>query len=244
MGQDDRRPALTRAQVREIDRIAIEELGIPSVVLMENAGRGAAEELLAALDGGLLRPPGGARPAALVLCGGGNNAGDGYVVARHLANAGLDARLAETAPPEKLSPDAAVFRRVTVAMGLAHRGVADAAAWASEAAWLGEASLLVDAVLGTGFHGEVREPLAGLLSVAGAWAREGRRPVVALDVPSGLDVDTGDPSNVVLRADLTLTFAAAKVGLERAEARAFTGPVRVVSIGAPPGLVERVRAKG
>ncbi len=110
-------PTLSREQVRELDRIAIEELGLPGVVLMENAGRGAAREVLHAFESRC--GDAGCAPArALILCGAGNNGGDGYVVARHLCDAGVDVTLLETAPPERLSKDAAVFRGVCEAMGI------------------------------------------------------------------------------------------------------------------------------
>lgn len=232
---------MTRAQVRAIDRLATGELGIPSVVLMENAGRGAAEEILAALDEGRLAARGASRPCVLVLCGAGNNAGDGYVVARHLAIAGLAVQLVETVEPERSSEDAAIFRRVACAMGIPHRLVRDASAWERERAELESADLVVDALLGTGFRGELREPLAGIVRAADDFARAGQRSVVALDVPSGLDADTGVASNAVVRAELTLTFAAQKIGLARPEAREYVGELRVIGIGTPPALLERAR---
>lgn len=221
---------LTRAEVRELDRIAIEELGIPGVVLMENAGRGAAEWILAALADGTLAVP---SPRVLVLCGSGNNAGDGFVVARHLHNAGLRCTLGETVASERLSPDAAIFRRVTHAMGLAHPGLAELAAE------LARCELVVDALLGTGFHGALRPPLDALIAAVNSSGR----PVVALDVPSGLDVDTGAGVELCVRAALTVTFVAEKRAFALPDVRAVLGRVEVVSIGVPPELVERVRAR-
>jgi len=229
--------SLSRDQVREVDRIAIEELGLSGPILMENAGRGAAEAVRAAVASGELRTASW-RPPTAVLLGGGNNAGDGYVLARHLSNAGWPVLLVETAPPERLSPDAALFRAVTAAMGLPHRPAPSAAAFEALGEELAACELLVDALLGTGFRGEVREPLAGIIAAANELRAGGRRPLVALDTPSGLDVDSGLPSNATVRADLTLTFVAPKPGF--AAARAWTGRVRCIAIGAPPGLAERV----
>lgn len=231
---------LTRAELRELDRIAIEEYGLPGVVLMENAGRGAAEELLRALEEGRLGTRSRA-PAVLVLCGAGNNGGDGYVLARHLSNAGLPVLLAESAPPERLSPDAAVFRRVCAAMGLERQLVESAQRWRAVEPRFEACELVVDALLGTGFQGALREPLAGLLAAVGAFVGRGKRSVLALDLPSGLDADSGEAAGEILAADLTITFAAKKVCFARPAARPWIGELRVAGIGAPPSLVERVR---
>lgn len=235
-------PALTRAEVRELDRLAIEELGIPGEVLMENAGRGAAEAILrAGAEGRLGRFRGAPGERVAILCGGGNNAGDGYVVARHLDDAELEIVLCETSAPEKLSPDAGVFRAVTRAMGLPHLATPDAAALAAALPELAGVSLVVDALLGTGFQGELRERLGSFLELARKLARREDAAVVALDVPSGLDVDTGAADDRTLHASLTLTFAAPKVGFDLPAARAVTGAIEVISIGAPSSLVGRVR---
>lgn len=230
---------LTREQVRLLDRIAVEELGIPGVVLMENAGRGAAEALLTAVAAGELGPSTSA-PRVLVLCGAGNNGGDGFVIARHLACAGWSVEVGETGGARALTPDAAVFQAVTRAQGLRHHAIEDARAWLALEPSLSGVTILIDALLGTGARGEVRQPLAGLMMAAGAWAEREGCTVVALDSPSGLDVDSGHPAAATLRAALTLTFVAPGPGFETA--RAWTGLVRVIPIGTPPELEERVRA--
>jgi hydroxyethylthiazole kinase-like uncharacterized protein yjeF len=225
-------PVLSRAEVRELDRVCIEELGLPGVVLMETAGRGAAEVILEELA-----PVG----RALVLCGAGNNGGDGYVVARHLAEAGVDVLLLESAAPGGLSPDAAVFRRVAALLGVPVRPVPDGAALTAAVEEGPPADLLVDALLGTGFRGEaLREPAAGLLRAAGEAVRRAGSRVAALDCPSGLDVDTGLHAPEALSADLTCTFAARKPAL--APPVPLAGRVRVVPIGAPRKALGRVLA--
>ena len=224
-------PVLTRAEVRELDRVCIEELGLPGVVLMANAGRGAAEVMLAELD-----PVG----RALVLCGAGNNGGDGYVVARHLVEAGVAVTLVETAAPERLSPDAAVFRQVAAALGVPSVSAPDAGRL-EEAVGDTPHDLLVDALLGTGFTGaQLREPAAGLLRATGALPGLQGARVCALDCPSGLDVDSGQHAPEALQADLTCTFAALKPALTRPGA--LVGQVRVVPIGAPGAALSRVLA--
>ena len=206
---------------------------------MENAGRGAAEALRAAVAAGELGPSANA-PRVLVLCGAGNNGGDGFVIARHLACAGWSVEIGETGGGRALTPDAAVFQGVTRAQGLRHHAIEDAQAWRDLEPSLRGVTFLVDALLGTGATGEVRQPLAGLMGAAGAWAEREGCTVVAVDSPSGLDMDSGHPALATLRAALTLTFVAPRPGFETA--RAWTGLVQVIPIGTPPELEERVRA--
>jgi NAD(P)H-hydrate epimerase len=219
----------TAAQCRELDRVTIERFGVPGLELMEVAGAGAADRIAANLDG-----------RALVLCGGGNNGGDGYVVARHLHARGHDVVVAGTLPAAKLSGDARVNRERVDALGIAVHDLPDVAAWTrSRPAW-GDLARIVDGILGTGFRGPVRADLAGLLEAVDADAT----PVTALDVPSGLDADRGVPWDVAVRAELTLTFAARKVGFDAPGAAAWTGDVVPLPIGAPAeayALVEGLR---
>jgi NAD(P)H-hydrate epimerase len=208
---------LSRARVRELDRRAIEEYGIPGVVLMENAGANASRWILeraASL--------GWSRPSVGIACGGGNNGGDGYVVARHLANAGWDVRIASTVPLDELRGDAAVMARIVSAMGIPCDGLGE------------ERMLLVDALLGTGFEGALKPALAQAIA---AWNAAPARLRIALDLPSGLDADSGRPSEPCARADATLTFAALKPGLLAPAARAFAGEVVLLGIGAPRALL-------
>lgn len=220
---------LTRAQSRELDRRAIEELGIPGCVLMENAGRGAAEAIVAA------RREAGPRRAAIV-CGAGNNGGDGYVVARHLAIRGWTVELAALGDPARLTGDAALNHGICRAMGLAVAVLDEAGPGAAARGWA-RADVLVDAVLGTGFRGELRPAARATIEAMNA----ARGPLaVALDVPSGLDADTGRPSDATFRADLTVTFAAPKVGFLAEEAAPWLGRLVVAGIGTPPALVAGV----
>jgi len=228
--------SLTRAQVREVDRLAIEELGMPGMLLMENAGLGAAHHV------GEVAGERGARVA--VLCGGGNNGGDGYVIARHLANAAFDVLVCECVEPGLLAGDAGLNREIVRRMGIPRLRVTTGEELAAVREELARAGVLVDALLGTGFHGAVRPHLARVIeavNAARARADEGRARVVAIDLPSGLDCDLGEPSNATIRADLTVTFVARKRGFDRPGSQEWTGRVVVVPIGAPPGLAERVR---
>jgi len=209
---------LTRNQAREIDRIAMQEYEIPGIVLMENAARGIAE---VAAD---MVPAGG---TIAIVCGPGNNGGDGFAAARHLANAGRLPRLHLTVPPEKYpaGSDPAVNLEITRAMGIAVRADLE----------LSDAALVLDAVFGTGLQREVRGSFRKVLKAI----RDATRPVLAVDLPSGLDADTGEILGVCVRADVTATMVAPKVGFRTAHGPAQVGRVEVVDIGAPAAILAR-----
>jgi len=214
----------TRAEIRAFDRYAIETLGVPGVVLMENAGRQIAEVARAMLAGR-------AKPRVVILAGPGNNGGDGFVVARHLAMAGIRAEVALLAPREKIVGDADTNLRVLEAMGFQVRVLAGKVETmlGELRPMLAEADLVVDGMLGTGTRGEIREPYA---SVIGA-VNDARRPVLAIDIPSGLDPDTGKPLGPTIRATKTVTLAAVKVGFRKPGAAEYTGEVVLADIGVP-----------
>lgn len=226
---------LTRAQVREVDRRAIEEFGIPGVVLMENAGRNAAEEARAMLvDASNLR-------SAVLLCGGGNNGGDGYVIARHLQNWGLGVSLYATTPLEKLSGDAAINAGIWQKMKGHQRPIETQAQLdAASPAW-SRTGLLIDALLGTGFSGELRPHLAAVIAAANRASTDAGVPILAIDLPSGLDCDNGTPAMPTVRADTTATFVAAKTGFRAPEAKPYLGRVVVCDIGAPKSLITSIQ---
>lgn len=216
-------PTLTTAQVREIDRRAMEEYGLPGIALMENAGRGCAELLSSR----------GVQGPVVVCCGPGNNGGDGFVIARHLELAGCDVRVLLFADPGRLRGDAAVNAQVVQRSGLPLETFATAPAPEVLEARLQPAEWIVDALLGTGSRGEVREPLR---SAVAAINRSGRR-VLAVDLPSGLDADTGRPADPCVRAELTATFVAWKRGFSAPAAQPCLGEVVVVGIGVPRRLL-------
>ncbi len=226
--------SLTCAQARELDRLALEEFGLTGLVLMENAGGGAARLALAHW----IRAA-GARVE--IACGPGNNGGDGWVVARHLANAGCDVHVAAFVPLAALRGDSAVNAHAAVRMEIAHAVVVDDVGVGAAAARWARADLVVDALLGTGAHGAPRGLVGrGIAELSRIPA--GASPfVLALDVPSGLDADTGERAGPCVRADATATFGAAKVGFSAAGAVAWTGDVHVVDLGVPRSLFERVR---
>jgi NAD(P)H-hydrate epimerase len=225
---------LSRDEVRGIDARAARELGMPTLILMENAGRGAAA---------CLRESGVATSArGLILCGPGNNGGDGGVVARHLDLWGYPVRVAWFAAADRLRGDAAVQFQILARSGF------DQTCWDDEAsvtperldALLAGADWLVDALLGTG----LTRPVEGTLrTVIEAMNRSGK-PVFALDLPSGLDADTGRPLGVAVRARATATFVAPKLGFAAPGTDAYTGDVAVIDIGVPRAILAPFRKEG
>jgi NAD(P)H-hydrate epimerase len=214
---------LTRAQVRAFDKHAIEQLGIPSVVLMENAGRGVAQVLHAL----------GIRGPVVIACGKGNNGGDGLVIARHLANAGCDVSVLLFARPDDLSPDAAIQWNIVQKMRLPAHLASQPLDEVTLAATFATAEWIVDALFGTGLTGPVRSPFDRIITlINGSPAR-----VLAVDIPSGLDADTGEPLGPTIRAEHTVTFVAPKLGFRNPAAAAFTGQVHVADIGVVTGKV-------
>lgn len=218
---------LTRAEVREVDRRAIEDLGLPGLVLMENAGRGLTEVVARVLGRGV----------AAVVCGKGNNGGDGLVLARHLALLGRRARVvfAGRLADAPRTGDAGVNLQVLERAGTRVHEAEDGPALAALLASWTDVTLVVDALYGTGLASPLREPGLGLVRALDA----DPRPKLAVDLPSGLDCDTGRPLGAAVRAARTVTFVAEKLGF--AAAVEYTGAVDVVPIGCPPVCWDHVR---
>jgi NAD(P)H-hydrate epimerase len=218
---------LTRAQSRALDERAIHEFGIPSIVLMENAGRNMAELLLSL---------GVADPVA-ICCGKGNNGGDGFVIARHLAIAGVNIRVLLFADPAALTGDAAINHGILVKASQ----LIEPTLPLDEArlrAILAGADWVVDALFGTGLTGPVRPPFDRVIEIINA---SGKR-VLAVDIPSGLDCDTGRPMGATVRANHTATVLANKAGFAQPEARAWVGEVHVIDLGVPRRVMEEPAA--
>ncbi|HYM45237.1 MAG TPA: NAD(P)H-hydrate dehydratase [Solirubrobacteraceae bacterium] len=200
-------------RMRAIDRWAIEVRGVPSLDLMERAGAGIARAVERLVPDG----------PAVVVCGRGNNGGDGLVVARLLRDAGREVTVLCTAPPAELSGDAqANLKRLPGAAPLELAQGGDA---------LGGASIVVDALLGTGFAGEPR----GAVAEAIAAVESCSAPVLSVDVPSGVDASTGVVSGPAVGAAITVTFHASKPGLWIHPGKAHAGEVEVLDIGIPRG---------
>ena len=208
----------TANQVRELDRIAIEERGIPSITLMERAGAGALEVLTR-------RYPGATN--LVVICGGGNNAGDGYVLARLAQQAGLDVRVIALVEPGQLKGDAAAS-----AQKYLHTGAVQ------DALSVDGADLIVDALLGSGLNRQVGGVFADAIGLINGSAV----PVLALDIPSGLNADTGVCMGTAVRADTTVTFIGLKRGLFTGEGPDFCGEISFSDLATPADIHASVNA--
>ena len=227
------RLALDRLQCRRLDRLAMEEFGIPGVVLMENAGRGIAD-LIVEL---------GVNGPVAICCGKGNNAGDGFVIGRHLALRGYDPRVLLWGEPDELSGDAATNFRVIRRTGIVIETFPTShfsGRWDSDLTRIrghfDPAEWIVDALLGTGARGDPRPPLDRVIELINRAACR----KLAVDVPSGLDCDTGIPSEHTVLADHTCTFVAPKTGFLMPAAADYVGQVHVLDIGAPREVLDRV----
>ena len=220
---------LSVEQIRAVDRMAIDELGIPGAVLMENASRAVAEVVYQAL----LDPQ---RERVLILCGPGNNGGDGLAAARHLHNAGVEVACVLAVPAERLHGDAELNLRIYRHTGrpLIEATDDDGLRQARELA--DRADVIVDALLGTGSTGSPRGAVAELIRLANGVERARR---VAVDLPSGLDAETGEPGIPCFEADATVTFVAPKRGFGAPRAKSVLGRVIVAGIGVPVNCVTR-----
>jgi NAD(P)H-hydrate epimerase len=218
---------LSRDEARALDRRAMDEAGVPGVVLMENAGRGCAE-LLVRL---------GVQGRVVVCCGKGNNGGDGFVIARHLDNAGVAVAVHLFADHAELTGDAAVNYRILAHSGppitTYPHGDVDDARLRQEFAL---ADWIVDALFGSGLTGALRSPFDRIVRTI----NESSARVFAVDIPSGLDCDTGLPLGATVRAHHTATIAALKRGFVRPEAQAWVGKVHVIDMGVPRRMLETV----
>jgi NAD(P)H-hydrate epimerase len=212
--------------MRELDRTAIEEGHVPGLTLMENAGRGAAE---------IARRELGEKRRILIVCGAGNNGGDGFVVGRLLVESGYDVKTVLVADRKRLRGDALANYEAYVGVGGLCTSVTTDSLGPLDVA-LAWAEGIVDAIFGTGLDREI----GGIERMAIERINAARAPCVSLDMPSGLDADTGVPRGAAVRAELTVTFAHKKRGLCTPLGQTLAGRVEVVDIGIPPGLVERV----
>ncbi len=224
---------LTAAEMREVDRLTSGRQGTPAITLMENAGKSAAEFIR-------MRHPRIAERGVVVLCGKGNNGGDGFVVARHLIEMGARPLTFVFADASDLHGDVALNRKRLEGAGGELRFVRGERDWAVWKDVMRIADILVDALLGTG----VRGPVAGLFAeaIASINSHEPGTEVVSVDIPSGLPADIGAPEGPCVRADFTVTFTAPKIGMFRAGAQRFVGQLAVREIGSPPELVEELGA--
>lgn len=209
-------PLYSAAEMRTVDRLAVDEIGLPAAVLMERAGLGAAGDILEWFADA---------QRIAILCGAGNNGGDGFVLARHLAATGRSVDVLLVEAESKIRREAKMFLEVARKIGVNVERV-NITKWSSR---LPEYDLLVDAMLGTGASAAPRPDFEAVIRAANATLK----PIVALDIPTGVDASTGVVETVAIQADLTLTFHAPKIGLAVAPGRFHAGRVKAIDIGIP-----------
>ncbi|MGG5252401.1 NAD(P)H-hydrate dehydratase [Neobacillus sp. SM06] len=219
-------------EMQQMDHFTIEKLGLPGVVLMENAGARVAEEIVASVPCG--------NPRILVLAGGGNNGGDGFVIARRLADLGMEVLLCLLVDPERIKGDAKIHFDVYV-----HRGLPllffPKSSLTSIAIELQKADLIVDAMLSTGVAGPLREPFNEIIPMVNAVAA--KKPVIAVDIPSGVNSETGRVEGGAVKATKTVTFVFPKKGFFLNEGPQYVGEWKVADISVPPSIVQELGLK-
>ncbi len=208
----------SRNGLRTIDKAAVEYYGIPSIVLMENAAIGASKLILDYANYNL-------RQNIIIVCGSGNNDGDGYSVARHLANNGCATSILQLSRPK--TNDAILNATIAENMDI------PISPWKPES--LKSGLLIIDALLGTGIDGTVEGAYADAIAAINATSAE----VVALDIPSGLDCDSGLPLGCCVMASMTVSFIGMKVGFLNKSAEKYLGDIRIADIGCPSCLVKK-----
>jgi hydroxyethylthiazole kinase-like uncharacterized protein yjeF len=222
---------MSRDEVRAFDAWAINELGISRLVLMENAGRSCAEAVLGNL-------PGTKDPRVCIFCGTGNNGGDGFVVARHLLNRGIRPVVALCGQRAKVKGDARSNLDILEELGVVVEEMDPDAGEDNRsrvAVFGGGGDMIIDAIFGTGLTGSLRDEHKRLIEAINGLGR----PILAVDIPSGLDCDTGQPLGAAIKAKWTVTFVAVKKGFAFETAREYTGEVFVASIGVEPSYSHR-----
>jgi NAD(P)H-hydrate epimerase len=220
--------AVTAEEMAEMDRVAIEEVGIPGAVLMENAGRGATEILWRHF-------PDLSDKRVAVLAGGGNNAGDGFVIARHLWQQGVEVVVYCLKKLESYRGDAKVNLEIIQQLGLKIEENTHSKTIAKLRRNLADADLLVDSILGTGLNAEVRGFYREVIDLV----NQQGKPVLAVDLPSGLSASSGIPLGTCVRAKVTATFGLPKVGQLVTPGCNFVGHLEVVDIGLPRSVIEQ-----
>lgn len=208
--------------MKRLDASATRRYGIPALILMENAGRSAAEETLKML------PKKGARRVA-VFCGYGNNGGDGFVCARHLMNKGIHVRIYLVGKKKGFSEEARVNYRILGKMKKKFTRIESVGVLGKSEKQIKRCHLIIDGIFGIGLKGRLDRFYQELFNMLNA----SKIPILALDIPSGLEADTGRPLGNAIRATRTVTFGLLKKGLTQTEASKFTGKIRIGDISLP-----------
>ena len=223
---------LTAAQMREADRFTIEEIGIPSLVLMENAGRQVVAAIEAAYEERLAG-------RVAVLCGRGNNGGDGFVVARTLLQRGIDAAVFVIGSVGEVRGDARINLDILGRLGVTVVEIDDEQSWELHFSEVSQCTLIVDAIFGTG----LKSALSGMLETVVADVNASEIPIVSIDLPSGMSADTSHLIGDCMQASMTVTLAAPKIPLVLPPAEAYAGDVVIADIGIPIEVVDGLEGR-
>jgi ADP-dependent NAD(P)H-hydrate dehydratase / NAD(P)H-hydrate epimerase len=216
---------VTAQQMRDIDKIAMRDYLIPGLLLMENAGRETADAVIA-----FARKHKLSVTAIGIICGHGNNGGDGFVAARYLYNKGCKVTIILIKPDKIAGVDALanlnIVKNLSIPLINFRKGIN-----------LKKFVIIVDAMLGTGIKGKVK----GIYARAINLINKSNKPVISIDIPSGLDADTGNPSGVAVKADITVTMGFAKRGFAEKNSKHFTGKLVIADIGLPKDIAKNLK---
>lgn len=219
--------SLTAGQMQALDKMAITKIGIPSLVLMENAGRQTAEAVRAYTKRKT-------RPAVGIVCGLGNNAGDGFVTARHLLDSGVRLTVFLIGTAEQLKADAKANYKILKKLGVSVRLIKGPQDITLRD--FADLDVIVDAIFGVGLNRTVAEPFNAIIKRINF----AKKYVISVDVPSGIDATTGEALGVCVKASRTVTFTAAKKGLLKKDGAKAAGYIEVADIGIPRFLINKV----
>ncbi len=213
--------------MQQMDRTAINKLKIPGIVLMENAGCGVCNIMMKHMKESL-------SPYVAIIAGPGNNGGDGFVVARHLHQHGISSKIILLSPVEKFKGDARINLDILIKLNMPIHEILDNTAVQDSSSVILHAGCIVDAIFGTGLSREVKDRFASIIDVI----NRSNRPVISVDIPSGLNADTGHVLGTAVRADITATMALPKTGQVIYPGIEYVGQLEVVDIGMPPEVIE------
>jgi hydroxyethylthiazole kinase-like uncharacterized protein yjeF len=219
--------SITAEQMKKVDKAAIDEFGIPSLVLMENAGRAASDIAYNMLIDKKNR--------VICICGKGNNGGDGFVCTRHLINKGINVLVFLTCSRNKLKGDAKINFSILEKMNASIYELTKEDNFANLENEIINSELVVDAIFGIGITGKIKEPYSKIIEII----NKNKNKVLALDIPSGLDATEGISLGSCIKADKTITFAACKAGLVKNQGLEYSGKIIVADISIPKQLLKR-----
>jgi len=220
---------VTANEIQKMDRSTIESFGLPGRILMENAGRGATQFFLEHFKDAVNKKIG-------VIAGRGNNGGDGFVIARYLVQRGISVTVYLLTERQKVSGDAAANLKLLPPLEVPVIEIPDAETFSSHKTAMRHVAIWIDAILGTGLKSDVK----GFFRDVIEFINQTNKPVFAVDMPSGLNSDTGRPCGSCVRADATATFAFAKTGHFLFPGADYTGNLKIIDIGIPPYIANDV----